>query len=229
MSQPHLHTPHVGHGGHSDEPGTASSSPWFGRLELLITVLLGLAAITGAYAALKNEQRNHNATEQFSQGIRSFDDSGQFYATFNTEFTHNQALFLEFAKAIQGNNKDLAQYIYNNLMDPSFQNAVKWWQSPANTSSAHPAQTPFTRQNPNYVTPQAYEALNSAAASKKNFRQAKAEQDKADHYTLIEVILATALFLYGIAGVTRNMTVKLGTMGMGAAIFITSLVLLATG
>src|ERR1700732_1342355 len=104
MSQPHLHIPHAGHAGHDPESETENASPWFGRLELLITVLLGLAAITGAYAALKNEQRNHNATEQFSQGIRNFDDSGQFYATFNTEFTHNQALFLEFAKAIQSNN-----------------------------------------------------------------------------------------------------------------------------
>jgi hypothetical protein len=229
MSQPHLHAPHIGHGGHSQEPGSASSSHWFWRLELWITVLLGLTAITGAYAALKNEQRNHNATEQFSQGIRSFDDSGQYYATFNTEFTHNQALFLEFAKALQSNNKDLANYIYTNLMDTPFQAAVKWWQSPANTNSAHPAQTPFTSLNPNYDTPQYFAAQQSAAASQKSFKAAKAEQDKADHYTLIEVILATALFLYGIAGVTRNMTVKVGTMGIGAAIFITSLVLLATG
>ena len=229
MSHSHVHTPHLGHGGHDPAADNVSGSPWFGRLELLITVLLGLAAITGAYAALKNEQRNHNATEQFSQGIRNFDDSGQFYATFNTEFTHNQALFLEYAKAIQQNNKDLATYIFNNLMDPPFQAAVKWWQSPANTNAAHPAQTPFTAQNPDYVTPQAYEAQQSASTSQKNFKQAKAEQDKADHYTLIEVILATALFLYGIAGVTRNMTVKVGTMGMGAAIFIASIALLITG
>jgi hypothetical protein len=233
MSKSHLHIPHVGHQGHppddDEEPPGHKKSPWPGRLEILITVMLGLAAITGAYAAFKNEQRNHNATENFSQGIRNFDDSGQYYATYNAEFTHNQALFLEYAKAIQQNNKDLVSYIYNNLMDMALQKAVKWWQSPANTSSAHPVQTPFTSQNPDYVTPQFYAAQQSATASQKNFKEAKTEQDKADHYTLIEVILATALFLYGIAGVTRNMMVKLGTLGMGLAIYVVSLALLVTG
>jgi hypothetical protein len=114
-------------------------------------------------------------------------------------------------------------------MDASFQSAVKWWQSSANTKAAHPAPTPFTSQNPNYNTPNFYAAQHSATTSQRNFKEAKLEQDKADHYTLIEVILATALFLYGIAGVTRNMTVKLGTMGMGAGIFIVSLALLITG
>src|SRR2546430_4635291 len=52
-----------GDGGHDDgdAPGTTRTRRrWTGRLELIITVLLGLTAVVGAFAALKNEQRNHD-------------------------------------------------------------------------------------------------------------------------------------------------------------------------
>ena len=65
-------------------------------------------------------------------------------------------------------------------------------------------------------------------AWRENFAEAKQQQDNADHYTLVEVIPATALFLDGIAGVTRNMRLKRGTLATGMLIVVISLVLLAT-
>jgi hypothetical protein len=208
--------------------GAQTRTHWPGRLELIITVLLGLAAVTGAFAAWKNEQRNHEATLDFSEGIRNFDDAGQFYATGNAAFAHDQSLFLEYAKAIQANNKELATYIRTNLMGPTLQAGVKWWEG-QNAKSKNPEQTPFTDKNPDYGIPQLTEAQSSTNASKANFSEARKEQDKADHFTLVEVILATALFLYGIAGVTRTLTLKIGTLGTGSAIFLIALILLLTG
>lgn len=43
------------------------------------------------------------------------------------------------------------------------------------------------------------------------------------------MILATALFMYGIAGVTRGMTVKLATLATGALIFVLAVALLMFG
>jgi hypothetical protein len=214
--------------GGGDAPVRRRGRSWAGRLELVITVLLGLAAVAGAFAALKNEQRNHEATFEFSEGIKNFDDAGQFYATGNATFTHDQTLFLEYAKAIQANDKQLATYIFNNLMGSTLQAGVKWWEGP-NAKAKTPEQTPFTSKNPDYGIPQLTEAQNSTNASRSNFGDARKEQDKADHYTLVEVILATALFLYGIAGVTRNMTLKVGTLGSGTLIFVVALVLLVAG
>jgi hypothetical protein len=217
-----------GHGGGGAPGTTRTRARWTGRLELIITVLLGLTAVVGAFAALKNEQRNHDATFEFSEGIKNFDDAGQFYATGNATFTHDQTLFLEYAKAIEGNDKQLAEYIFTNLMGETLQAGVKWWQGP-NTKAKTPEQTPFTSKNPDYGIPQLTEAQNSTNASRSNFSEARKEQDKADHFTLVEVILATALFLFGIAGVTRNMTLKVGTLGSGTLIFVVALALLATG
>jgi hypothetical protein len=218
-----------GHGGDTEHgTGTRAKSPWPGRLELIITVALGLAAIVGAYAAYKNEQRNHDATAQFSHGIANFDDAGQYFATANATFGEQESEFLAYATAVHNNQGDLATYIVTNLMDPTLQSAIKWWESPANLNSAHPSHTPFTVKNPDYSIPQLAAAQQRTDASRQNFAEAKTQQDNADHYTLVEVILATALFLYGIAGVTRNMTLKLGTLATGMLIFIISLGLLVT-
>ncbi|MFL5831631.1 MAG: hypothetical protein ACJ76X_17075 [Solirubrobacteraceae bacterium] len=66
-----------GHGGGGAPGTTRTRARWTGRLELIITVLLGLTAVVGAFAALKNEQRNHDATFEFSEGIKNFDDEAR--------------------------------------------------------------------------------------------------------------------------------------------------------
>jgi hypothetical protein len=48
-------SPYAAPGAFSDEGTLDPRSPWYGRLELIMAVLLGLAAITSAYAAFKNE------------------------------------------------------------------------------------------------------------------------------------------------------------------------------
>ena len=199
------------------------------RIELLIAAALGLAAIVGAFAAYRNEQENHHASALFSEGIANFDEAGQLFATANSTLSRDQAQFLAYVTALHDRKTELADFIRRHLMDSRLQAAVAWWQSPANTKQPHPAATPFVAGDPSYTIPEQTQALQRTADSKRRFEQAKVDQGNADHYELIEVILATALFLYGIAGVTRSMTVKFVTLGTGGVIFATSLVLLMAG
>ena len=80
-----------------------------------------------------------------------------------------------------------------------------------------------------YKIQQLADADTSYDASKTNFTEARADQEKADHYTLIEVILATSLFLYGVAGVTGNLRSKRAVVVIGSVIFLIALVFLVTG
>jgi hypothetical protein len=198
-------------------------------LEMVITIALGLAAIVGAYAAYRNEQSNHHATVHFSEGITNFDDAGQLFATANSALNRDQAQFIAYVTALHDNKPKLANFIRTQLMDQRLQSAVAWWDSAANTRQPHSAPTPFVGNDPNYSIPAQNQAADRTTESKRRFDEAKHEQERADHFELIEVILATALFLYGIAAVTSNLTVKLGTLGTGAAIFVLSLVLLIVG
>jgi len=68
----------------------------------------------------------------------------------------------------------------------------------------------------------------AAAASQREFDHAEEQQEKATRFTLVEVILASSLFLLGVAGVASEMRVKYGALAAAAIIFVTALVLLAT-
>ena len=67
-----------------------------------------------------------------------------------------------------------------------------------------------------------------AAASEREFAHAEDQQEKATRYTLVEVILASSLFLLGVAGVARETRLKLGALAAASVVFLTALVLLAT-
>jgi Flp pilus assembly protein TadB len=66
-----------------------------------------------------------------------------------------------------------------------------------------------------------------AAAAQREFDHAEDQQEKATRYTLVEVILASSLFLLGVAGVAGQSRVKHGAVAAAAVTFVTALVLLA--
>jgi len=232
---PKIHFNRAAHGPPPPEEEPESAAPEGKKpsrskhLDLIIAIALGLTAIVGAFAAYKNEQRNHAASEHFSLAITEFDEAGQLVSSANTTLLRDQSQFLAYVTDVHDNKPLLASYILHHVMDARLRAGVQWWQSPANTSQPVPAGTPFTPNDPDYVIPELTQAAKQTAESNRDFAEAKTQQENADHFTLVEVILATALFLYGIAGVTRSTPIKLGTLGMGGAIFLVSLVLLITG
>ena len=57
---------------------------------------------------------------------------------------------------------------------------------------------------------------------------AEDHQEKASQYTLAEVILATSLFLFGVAGISSRWRIKIGALSFATLIFLSALVVLAT-
>jgi Flp pilus assembly protein TadB len=74
-------------------------------------------------------------------------------------------------------------------------------------------------------TPHGKEAADDAD---REFQHAEDQQEKATRYTLVEVILASSLFLLGVAGVAQQTRVKHGALVAAGVTFTTALVLLAT-
>ena len=129
MSSGGEHTPNDG----NDAPAAGNDTPatekkrrgWPSGLELFVAVALGLAAVASAYAAWRNEQRNHDASAHFSEGIRDYDDGGQFYGEGQSVLSRDQSLFLEYAKAKELRQDKLSKYIFLNLMSPTLQAGVR--------------------------------------------------------------------------------------------------------
>jgi hypothetical protein len=57
---------------------------------------------------------------------------------------------------------------------------------------------------------------------------AEDHQERAISYTLAEVILATSLFLFGIAGISKLWVIKIGALSTASVVFVVAAVVLAT-
>jgi Flp pilus assembly protein TadB len=127
---------------------------WESRIDIVIAVALGLAAIVTAGAVYLNEHEEHEATLDFH------------------EATHR-------------------------LLD----------------ATAADLDTPRGR------------ALE--AASEDEIVRAEDHQERAADYTLAEVILATSLFLFGIAGISSRWRIKIGALSAASVVFLIALVVLS--
>jgi hypothetical protein len=66
------------------------------------------------------------------------------------------------------------------------------------------------------------------ATSEGEINRAEQHQEKAARYTLAEVVLATSLFLFGVAGISSRWRIKIGALATASFVFVVALVVLGT-
>lgn len=187
----------------ADGPGAAAPRrSLHDRIEIAIAALLGLAAILVAVAGYQSTLRDGDSIKAFNEGIRSTNDSNAFFNEAVQTATRDQSLFLEFAKATQEDNSDLAQYLYENVMDDNLRGAVDEWQKDESNEIGSPLEAPA------YALPQQTEGERLTKVTDRKFTEARALDDEGDQYSLVGVIVASALFFLGIAGVMSSMRTK---------------------
>ena len=126
-----------------------------GRLEIIIAVALGLAAIVTAGAVYLNEHQEHQATRDFHTSTRTI---------------------------------------------------VLALGAGARTPAGHALEVRAERAD----------------------ESAEGHQEKAANYTLAEVVLATSLFLFGVAGLSGRWRIKIGAFATATGVFLIAVVVLAT-
>ena len=119
------------------------------RTEIVLAILLGVAAILTAWSTFQSAQLGSAMTAAYSEGIRVSDAASQAFNDASANDIADQALFLEFAKASQAGEEETALYIEESLMSEELAAAVDWWfEQPESAGYA----TPFTEENPNWST-----------------------------------------------------------------------------
>jgi hypothetical protein len=209
--------------GMSDQPNSEaveSGSSFKDRVEQVLAVMLGLAAIITAWAAFQSGQLGDKVQESYSEGIRLSDQASQQSNTAIATDNKDQALFLEYAKALVAEDEITATYISESLMSPELFAAIEWWiEQPDETGP----DSPFVEENPNWNNTSRTAAAELAAEAQQYFDIAKESDSDGDRFDFLEVIVTLALFLFGVASLVRQQRIQLGLAVAGGAILIYSI------
>lgn len=200
---------------------TEASSSFKDRVEQIIAVMLGLAAIVTAWTAFQSSQLGDKVQESFSEGIRTSDQASQEYNTAIATDNQDQAIFLEYAKALVSEDEVTATYIQESLMSPELAAAVAWWvEQPDDTGP----DSPFVEENPDWDDSSWTAAAELDVKAQQYFDAAKQADTDGDEFDLLEVIVTLSLFLFGIASLVRQQKIQVGLATVGGIILIYSII-----
>jgi hypothetical protein len=209
----------------SDTINSESKASFKDRVEQIIAVMLGLAAIITAWTAFQSSQLGDKVQESFSEGIRSSDQASQEYNTAIATDNQDQAIFLEYAKALVAEDEVTATYIQESLMSPELAAAVQWWiEQPDDTGP----DSPFVEENPNWDDGSWTIAADLDVEAQEYFDSARQADADGDEFDLLEVIVTLSLFLFGIASLVRQQKIQVGLAAVGGIILIYSIIMTIT-
>ena len=206
----------------SDTINSESKTSFKDRVEQIIAVMLGLAAIITAWTAFQSSQLGDKVQESFSEGIRSSDQASQEYNTAIATDNQDQAIFLEYAKALVSEDEVTATYIQESLMSPELAAAVEWWiEQPDDTGP----DSPFVEENPNWDDSSWNTAADLDVEAQQYFDSARQADADGDEFDLLEVIVTLSLFLFGVASLVRQQKIQVGLAAVGGVILIYSIIM----
>ena len=206
----------------SDTINSKSKTSFKDRVEQIIAVMLGLAAIITAWTAFQSSQLGDKVQESFSEGIRSSDQASQEYNTAIAADNQDQAIFLEYAKALVSEDEVTATYIQESLMSPELAAAVEWWiEQPDDTGP----DSPFVEENPNWDDSSWATAADLDVEAQQYFDSARQADADGDKFDLLEVIVTLSLFLFGIASLVRQQKIQVGLAAVGGVILVYSIIM----
>lgn len=202
----------------SSKPNTSSKD----RLEFVIAVMLGLAAIITAWTAFQSTQLGDKVQESFSEGIRTSDQASQEYNTALATDNQSQAIFLEYAKAAVAGDEVTAAYVKDTLMTPELAAAVEWWiEQPEETGP----ESPFVEENPNWDDSSWVAAEELDVKAQEYFDAAKKADTDGDRFDLLQVIVTLSLFLFGVASLARQQKIQIGLAALDGVVLVYSIVM----
>ena len=192
-----------------------------GRIQVVIAILLGVAAILTAWFSLEATNVSDEVQKNYSTGIRTADEATTLYTIADSTATSDKILFLEFAKAKVTGDTDLAEYIRASLMSPDLVAAISWWEKQPDEAGYN---SPFVNENPKLSTKLIDSADEVDASARMSFSKAEESDRITDDFDQMAVIMAIALFFLGIAGLASNRRMTIIMLSFGSIILVIALI-----
>ena len=184
------------------------------HLEILIAVGLGVSAILTAFTVYLVKVADDHAEKAFNVALtRVTEETG---AALNAAEARaaDETFFLDYETTrVNPHSEAGAHALLMDVARPQLRREIRWWEQQRGTPGA--AYTPFTEENPFFMDHAAEEVQRLNAEAKHEFHSAEEYHAESRRLILAGIILATALFLYGVAGVVRARRIKLVMTALG--------------
>ena len=195
------------------------------HFELVATVLLAVAAVATAWASYQSARWHGEQARAQSASVAARVESTRAANVANRQGQIDVALFTQWVDAYARNETELAAF-YDKRFRPEFKPAFDAWVA------TKPRKNPSAPLSP-FAMPQ-YKLAANAASDRLEVKAAAASQraggfiQRADDYSLAVVLFASSLFFAGISTRLRSSTLRMVILGLGCALFLGSVVWIAT-
>jgi hypothetical protein len=195
------------------------------RLEIVTTVLLGLAAVATAWSSYQATRWNGEQTKAASRTNAIRIQAARAESLAEAETQIDVATFVQWVDANARHEAELAAF-YRNRFRREFKPAVNAWiaQRPFSNPDAPP--TPFA--TPRYrlaATADAKRLDTEAAASAETVQR---NIQRASNYVLGVVLFAVSLFFAGVSTKLTDARLRLVMVSLGCLVFLGTAVWIAT-
>jgi hypothetical protein len=195
------------------------------RLEIAATILLAVAAVSTAWSSYQANRWNGEQAKAAGKtnALRIHAARQQGLAQAQTQV--DVATFTEWVNAYARHETFLFGF-YHRRFRPEFKRAVDAWVQTRPLKNPDAPLTPFAM--PQYRVAAKAEAARLDAASEVSAATVRLYIQRSSNYVLAVVLFAVALFFAGIGTKLRNDRLTLVTLTLGWAIFLGTLVWIAT-
>lgn len=170
---------------------------WHRRADVVAAIVLALAGLASAWASYQGGRWDEKEAAEFAQSNVMMTESARLFIQANQEAQVNAVLFLEWVDATADGQWTRATFLQNH-MPANFQDEFERWKQaqPKGMLDGKP-----NSRLPRFLGP----TKDTAEAARAKAVESQSDAAKAgvegDRYDVANVILATALFLAGIATV----------------------------
>jgi hypothetical protein len=164
--------------------------------ETISAILLGLVTIATAWSGYQAARWSGEQSTLYTDALSLMIDSTRAATEANQLTQVDIVLFLNYANAYAAGNEELATFYYERFR-PETRPAVDAWL--ATQPRINPEAPPGPFQMPEYRVSLAEQAVQLKEESVNLFQQGKVANKHSDDYVLNAVLLASVLFLAGIA------------------------------
>ena len=190
-------------------------------LNLLLAIVLGVAALTAGVVAWRGQVLAGHAVEAFTLSTQAVNDANTLGSEAERSITGDRQLFVDYENAVQAGLPAQAAGILAMMSSPT-RRAVDWWH--AQPAATRP-RTPFVSGNPEWVAPGT--VVDAQAATDRADAEVAVARDNLSRSHQLEffaALLTVAFLAGGLSGVFESHGARVALISVSGSVLVVCII-----